>query len=481
VNRVVGTIGLTLACAWAGFAATSEDGAAPDRAARGSSDRVDPAAPAADEPLAAPAGEPADGDVVARIGTRKITKDQLLAPMLEEHGLAFLLHLVQLDLARQAAAQHGVTVTADDVQAERDRTFKQMLAETRAKLQEQFDAAVAKEDNAAAERIKAQMQIDPEAALDAYLAQRFTVTREYVSKGEFNIVLETNAHLRKIAEASPDLKKLVTDEAVRKAFDAQFGVKVVIRHLQANNLATVTEARRRIEAGESFAAVAQALSTNANTAPNGGAVRPFTMIDADIPQLFRDVAFGLGQDEVSDTFQSNNAFHIIKLERRIAPKVVEFENVKDQVRAGLMEQVLDAGVKQLRDKLAKQARANVRIEHPVLKRQYERRLEERRLQNQQQLDEQLKRDRAADPAGVGDQPAGAEPPAEPAPADGAAVPEGAAGDDPQPRTGTAPKTPARPAPAAPPAAKPKATKPAQAPAPAAPADDNESPPADDDR
>lgn len=314
--------------------------------------------------------------------------------MLEEHGLTFLLHLVQLDLARQAADQAGVTVTPEDVKEERDLTFKRMLSDSQAELRQKLEEAVAAGDNAEAERIKAQLEIDPEAALDAYLAQQYTVTRQYVSKGEFNLVLKTNAYLRKIAEASPDIEKVLTEDTVRKAFAAQFGEKVVIRHLQANNLETITEARRRLGAGESFADVATALSTNPHTAPAAGAVPPFTMNATNIPQVLKDAAFGLAEDEVSDTVHTDNAYHILKLENRIAPKVVKFENVKDSLRASLYDQVLQAAVKQRRDTIARQALANMRIEHPVLKQQFERRRDERRVQDQQQLDQQMKRDRA---------------------------------------------------------------------------------------
>lgn len=473
MRRSLGAVGVGMVCVGVGVGvggcATNEP-AAVLAAGRPAPARAAGAAPVAAEASAseraiAASAAPAAADVIARVGTQTITKDEILAPMLEEFGLSYLLHLVQLDLARQAAAQQKVAVTEDDVKAERERTFNEMLAETRAKLQEQLDEAVAKKDNAAAERIKAQMKIDPEAALDAYLAQRYAVTREYVSKGEFNIVLETNAYLRKIAEASPDLKKLVTDDAVRKAFGAQFGEKVVIRHIQANNLQTITEARRRLDAGENFADVARALSTNRNTAPQGGAVPPFTVNAPNVPQVFKDVAFGMNIGELSDTIESDNAFHILKLENRIAPKVVKFEDVKDKVRAGLMEQVLQAGVKQLRDKVVRQAIANLRIEHPVLKRQFDERREQQRVRNQQQLDEQMKRDRAqnAPDAPAAPQPGG-EPAIEPAPGgDNAAQPA----QPEQPASDAGAVTPdaavAKP--------KAKATKPAQAPAPAAPADE----------
>ena len=59
--------------------------------------------------------------------------------MLEAHGLSFLLHLVQLELAKQAAAQQGVKVTPDDVKQERKLTFQRMFKESDDALQRQAE------------------------------------------------------------------------------------------------------------------------------------------------------------------------------------------------------------------------------------------------------------------------------------------------------------------------------------------------------
>ena len=74
--------------------------------------------------------------------------------MIEAHGLSFLLQLVQLELAKQAAAQQGVKVTPDDVKYERKLTFQRMFKDSddalRAKMKEAHD----KGDTEVAEKIK---------------------------------------------------------------------------------------------------------------------------------------------------------------------------------------------------------------------------------------------------------------------------------------------------------------------------------------
>jgi parvulin-like peptidyl-prolyl isomerase len=340
--------------------------------------------------------------VIARVGTLAITKDQLLQPMIEAHGLSFLLHIVQLDLARQAAAQQGVKVTADDFKDERKLTFKRMFEESDAALRDKIREAKEANDNATVQKLEAELNADKEGLLDQYLQQQYVQSKQYVSRTEFDLVLQTNCFLRKIAEASPELKNALTDEMLRKQFGAQFGEKIVVRHIQANNVADLQEAKNRLAKGENFGDVAKAMSTNKNTAPLGGAVPPFTMTAPNVPAKFKEVAFALKNGEVSDPVEAENAFHLIKVENRIAPKAVQFEKVKETIRADLYDKILQAAVKQLRDKISQQLLNNLRIENPTLKAQFDRRLDEGRVKQQEQIDAAMKRGRpgpTTEPAG----------------------------------------------------------------------------------
>lgn len=345
--------------------------------------------------------------------------------MLEAHGLNFLLHVVQLELAEQAAAQQGIKVTPDDFKQERELTFQRMFKESDDALKARLKEATEKGDNTAVEKIKAELNVDREALLEQYLAQQFTQTRQYVTKQEFDLVLKTNAYLRKIAEASPQIKNAINEEMLKKAFAAQFGEKVVVRHIQAGNAADLQAAKARLDAGENFADVARQLSTNKDTARVGGAIPPFTINATNVPKVFRDIAFALKVGEVSDPVNADGAFHLIKVENTIAPKVVKFEDVKENLRVDLQDKVMQAAVAQLRSKLQNQTRDNLQIENPVLKAQFEKKLAEGKKMRQAQLDEAMKRDRAgaAGDAAVGpaqpdkDAPAEATPPGNrPAPA-----------------------------------------------------------------
>ena len=55
-----------------------------------------------------------------------------------------------------------------------------------------------------------------------------------------------------------------------------------------------------------------------------------------------DVLEALQPGEVSDPVQAEGAYHLIKLEKRIAPKAVKFEDVKESIRKDLTERVVQA-------------------------------------------------------------------------------------------------------------------------------------------
>jgi parvulin-like peptidyl-prolyl isomerase len=342
-------------------------------------------------PLSASANE---ADVIARVGTLAITKDQLLQPMIEAHGLSFLLHVVQLDLARQAAQVQGVAVTPDDFKEERKLTFKRMFEESDAALRDKIREAKEANDNATVQKLEAELNVDKEGLLDQYLQQQFAQSKQYVSRTEFDLVLQTNTYLRKIAEASPELKNAITEDVLKKQFGAQFGEKIVIRHIQANGAAELQEAKNRLAKGENFGDVAKAMRTNKTTAPLGGAVPPFTINAPNVPKVFRETAFALKNGEVSDPVEAEGAYHLIKVENRIAPKAVKFEQVREAIRAELYDKILQAAVKQLRDKLSQQLLNNLRIENPTLKAQFEKRLEQGRVNKQEDIDAAMKRGRS---------------------------------------------------------------------------------------
>ncbi|HEY0009550.1 MAG TPA: peptidylprolyl isomerase [Tepidisphaeraceae bacterium] len=378
-------------------------------------------------PATAPSQQSAaDDPIIATAGNVAITRSALYQPLLDAYGFDLLMLVVQRDLSAAQCREMGIVLGAEDFAKEREWTLKQM-----------FEKAPESENR--------------EKLLDQFLAQ--PKPREQMrTRTEFDLLIETNAYQRKIAEKN--LKNTISDDDLRMEFDRQYASQVQVRHIQVANTQEALAVRQRLDAGEDFAAVARKFSRNAQTARLGGELPPFTINDKrDLPDNFREVAFALKEGEVSDPVVVSGSYHIIKLEKRIPQKAVKFEDVKDSLRESIELQIVIEGVKQVRALLAQQALATLKISDPILKAEFDERLAARNqlIRDREKISEEMEKQRSAPPP-----PA---PTTESAPATAPAT---------KPSADSAPD--ARPKPPAPPpvAPPPPATRPAAPPPPPAP-------------
>lgn len=320
------------------------DPTTPDLVAR-SAARAEAAKGAASRPSTQRSGVAPD-EVVALVDGHPITMGQIQQPLVEAYGLNMLLNVVQLELAKKDTAEGGIAVTEADIQAERQSTMSKMFQDAKP---EEYET----------------------------LLVQF-LNNQRISRPEFEMVVQTNAYLRKLAE--PRLQGKITDEAVKEGFAIIYGETIQVRHIQCTNMQEIGEVQRRLAAGEPFAKVAAELSRNARTAAIGGEIQPFSRAMGGLPQAFKDAAFNLKVGEISDPVQADGAYHLILLEERIPPRAVKFEDVKDVVRAELEDKMMQAAIKELRSALATQALATMKIEDPILKKQFDERVTKQQTQ-----------------------------------------------------------------------------------------------------
>jgi parvulin-like peptidyl-prolyl isomerase len=312
-------------------------------------------------PVAAPSNPPAGPSaVVARLNQQPITREQLIKPLIEGYGLNMLLNIVQLEYAKLVAHNENVQVTPADIEHERDLTFAKLFKDA---------------DKGEYPQLFNQL-----------------LQQQHISRAEFEFVLETNAYLRKLAE--PKVAAAITDEALQEGYRQLYGETVQVRHIELANMQEVLEAKRRLAAGESFSEVAKAMSRNPLTASAGGELPPFSR-SADYPQAFKDAAFSLKEGEVSDAVQAGPSFHLIKLEQRVLPKVVKFEDVKESIREELQSNAVAQLMQTLRTQFAQEAVKILVVEDPMLKQQYEDKLKQRdqQIQTRNEIREQWERER----------------------------------------------------------------------------------------
>ena len=351
---------------------------------------VVPADPAG--PVSASAQTSGEDRVVARVSGEPITVRQLMQPLIESHGLQILMGLVQLDQAKQDVRSQHLTVTPDDIRNEQEMTLAKMFKDADAKEQDELDQAEAKKDADKAKKLREQIASDREQLLTQYL------DNQHFSRTEFNLKMEINAYLRKLAE--PLLRGKITDALVEKEFGVEYGETARVRIIQLSNMKEVAQARERLKKGDDFGDVSQDMSRNARTAAMRGEMAPFSRQTPGLPDTLKEIAFSLEPGQVSDNFNYGGNFYILKLEQKFPPKAVKFENVKESIRKNMYDRVVQATIEQLDRALGAEALQHLQVEDPALSAQLKRMQaqQEAEIHNRQQIAEQWKRERPTQPA-----------------------------------------------------------------------------------
>lgn len=252
-----------------------------------------------------PSRASADGDAIAIVNGRPLDRERLVRLLIEAHGVEALQQLVVLDLAEQEARRRGIRITDADVEAEFRASLQRLIPE---------DAPDAESVSAAQRR----------EALERILEERG------LSMPEYRLAMRRNAYLRRIVE--PDLK--IEENTLREEFSRTYDEKVEVRHVQlkAGDFDRVQTALDQINRGTEFAEVVREFSENPASRANGGLLPPFSFKDEATPAVLREAAFALQPGEVSRAaILAGKFFHILKVERRIPPEGVKFDQVRDRL------------------------------------------------------------------------------------------------------------------------------------------------------
>ena len=296
-----------------------------------------------------------------------ISMGELVQPLIEAHGLDLLLNIVQRDLAKQGADEIRMIVTADDFKIERERTLGVLFKQLDDQFQDKIDQA---EKAKKPEEVK---KLQDERALERQQLLKQIYEQRHLTPTDFDILIQTNTYLRKIAE--PAIKDKITDEMLHTEFAARFGEKVRVRHIELQRPQDQLEVRRRLAAGEKFEDVAYELSTNPETKALKGELLPFTR-EASFPKVFKEVAFSLKVGEISDLVNVGDTWQLIKLEERIMPKAVVFEQQRDILFQDVHERMLEGVIVQMRAQIGEAIKNSLKITDPVMSKQFQDRLNE---------------------------------------------------------------------------------------------------------
>lgn len=293
-----------------------------------------PAAP--EDPVANPPPAATDAQtkpaVMAMVNGRPIYMDRLYEVLLDAHGMQMAWQLVATELVRQELQRSGASITEADVLAENDRTLAEVFGEGFKRAER--------------ERLLGQL-----------------LQRRGISRRQWDLTISRNAMLRKLAE--PLVK--ITEKDLADQFAEQFGRKVVVRHIQTESLAQAQMVLEKLQDPKAdFAKLARKYSRN-STAKRGGrlpAIGPLT--PPEIPAVLRRAALAMAKvGRISRPVKVGTAFHILKLEKVVAPRAEKFEAVKDKLRASIHARRVHMIRQRIHHELL--AKADVVYTHPALR------------------------------------------------------------------------------------------------------------------
>lgn len=110
-------------------------------------------------------------------------------------------------------------------------------------------------------------------------------------------------------------------------------------------LTTAQEAYAKINAGEDFAEIAKKYSEDVVSGKKGGDLG--WLIEGAIDKRFSDVVFAMEKSSVSEPFETEFGFHVVKLVDGPAVVKQPFESVKGRIRHQLRVEAKDAELKRL--------------------------------------------------------------------------------------------------------------------------------------
>ena len=243
-------------------------------------------------------GATAAKDVVARVGSETITKDELYDFLVKHGGTEALEQLIQEKVVSIEAAKQNVTVTDDEV----NNKLQDMMASYGG--ENAFNQAL---------------------AYSGY-------TMEDVKT---NLIMQ----LKLIKLMGPTIT--ITDDEMKTYFDenkATFAQEeqVKARHILVESKEKADEVKAKLDAGGDFAELAKTYSTDTGSKDAGGELGYFGK--GSMVKEFEDVAFALKVGETSGPVKTDYGYHIIQVEDKKPAKEADFEASKDKIRQLLLEQ-----------------------------------------------------------------------------------------------------------------------------------------------
>jgi peptidyl-prolyl cis-trans isomerase C len=137
------------------------------------------------------------------------------------------------------------------------------------------------------------------------------------------------------------VKDTVSDAEAKKFYDSQISAakpeeEVRARHILVESKEKARELFEKVAYGTDFAELAKQFSKDPGSKDQGGDLGYFSKGQM-VPQ-FEETAFKLQKGEVSQPFETQFGWHILKVDDRRAGQVVPFDAVKERIVASIIHQ-----------------------------------------------------------------------------------------------------------------------------------------------
>jgi foldase protein PrsA len=231
-------------------------------------------------------------DVVAKVGSETVSKDELNELLVEQYGTAALDTLITNKMIEQESKKEKVTITNEE------KAFElQALIDTYGG-EEAFNSAL-KENGL--------KKADIEKEVNQYIT------------------------IKKLLE--PRIK--ITDEEIKTYFEENKATynepeQVKASHILVKDEATAKKVKKKLAEGNDFSELAKEYSTDTSNAENGGDLGYFSK--GDMVAEFEEVAFTLAKNKISDPVKSEFGYHIIQVHDKKSAKDAVYEDHVEEIK-----------------------------------------------------------------------------------------------------------------------------------------------------
>jgi len=237
-------------------------------------------------------------EVVAKVGSESLTKDDLYTFFVEQNGEAALDTLITKNLIKQEVEKENITVTSEEIDAE---------------LQELIDSYGGEET----------------------FEQQLTASG--LTQEDIKEDIEVNLQIEKILE--PQIE--ITEEEMQTYFDENKDSfaqtkQVKASHILVEDEKTAKEVKEKLDNGGDFAELAEEYSTDPGSAESGGDLGFFSK--GSMVAEFEEAAFSMKVDEISDPVKTEHGYHIIKVTDIQEAAEANFDKSKEEIKGILLDE-----------------------------------------------------------------------------------------------------------------------------------------------